>query len=69
MNKSAKEKRKCSDCSGDGWYIDHSDKHYENQRFPHDEDCSRYGCPIQRPCETCKGEGYIYDYSFEDQIL
>ena len=51
-----KEKIKCKNCDGDGWYMDHSLLHYENMT---DRDCTKYGCPVQVPCEVCLGEGYI----------
>ncbi len=38
----------CHNCGGDGWYIDHSDRHYQTGDA---ETCEEAGCPIQRLCE------------------
>ena len=48
-------KIKCSKCGGDGWNIDHSDRHYSTGDT---ETCDSAGCPIQRQCEACRGQGY-----------
>lgn len=49
-------KIKCPDCSGDGWYSDHSDLHYE---IGDEITCEEAGCPIQRECEKCRGTGWL----------
>jgi DnaJ-class molecular chaperone len=54
------QKIKCSKCNGDGWYYDHSDRHYGTGNS---ETCDEAGCPIQRQCETCYGQGY---FEFEE---
>jgi len=51
---------KCGECDGDGWNIDHSDRHYQTGDR---ETCEQAGCPIQRPCDNCKGQGY---FEYED---
>lgn len=48
-------KVKCPECQGDGWYTDHSDRHYQSGDS---ETCDEAGCPVQRQCETCEGQGY-----------
>ena len=50
------DKVKCENCQGDGWHIDHSDRHYHTGD---DESCEQAGCPVQRQCETCQATGYI----------
>ena len=47
---------KCPKCNGDGWYIDHSDRHYATGNS---ESCDDAGCPVQRQCEDCKGTGEL----------
>ncbi len=49
-------KMKCSQCSGNGWYDDHTPAHYDD---PSDNDCGKHGCPIQVECENCEGTGYV----------
>jgi DnaJ-class molecular chaperone len=46
----------CKQCNGDGWYIDHSDRHYGTGD---DETCEQAGCPVQRQCEMCEATGYV----------
>lgn len=47
-------KKKCLVCMGEGWISDHSPAHYVNQN---DDDCSKFGCPIQVQCSNCQGTG------------
>ena len=47
---------KCKQCSGDGVYLDHSDRHYGTGN---DETCEEAGCPVQRQCEVCRATGYV----------
>jgi DnaJ-class molecular chaperone len=49
---------KCPQCDGDGWYIDHSDRHYQTGDK---ETCEEAGCPVQRECEKCGGTGITKD--------
>jgi DnaJ-class molecular chaperone len=51
-----KIRQECEKCQGDGWNIDHSDRHYQTEDS---ESCDQAGCPIQRPCGECNGQGYI----------
>jgi hypothetical protein len=39
------ERIKCSKCNGDGWYYDHSDRHYGTGNS---ETCDEAGYPVQR---------------------
>lgn len=57
---------KCSMCNGDGWYIDHSDRHYGTGDY---ESCEQAGCPIQRECEACQGTGIQQEPEQTDESL
>jgi len=50
------DKVRCENCQGDGWYIDHSDRHYGTGDS---ESCEQAGCPVQRQCEVCQATGFI----------
>lgn len=45
------ENSTCSDCNGEGWYLDHEDECYENGR------CNCTG--VQVWCERCRGTGTL----------
>ena len=49
---------KCPNCQGDGWYVDHSDRHYGTGDS---ETCEQAGCPVQRECEYCEASGKVAD--------
>jgi len=58
-----KVKVTCGKCNGDGWNIDHSDRHYATGNA---ETCEQAGCPVQRQCEECCGQGY-FEYEEDDE--